>query len=333
MKKVVLFLLVFVFALNKSDAQTCLPEGINFSTQSQIDSFMINYPGCTGIEGFVIVGAENGWDDIDIANFDSLINVTSIGEYLKLWNNDPLSDLTGLNNLTSIGGDLLIESNSSLESLNGLDNLTSIGGEMKIYANNYMTSTEGVNSLSSIGGDLKVQNNNALPSVSGLSSIETINGDLIIMSNYSLLSLEGLNSIAASSITSLNITSNSSLTDCAVQSVCDYLDLAENVVSISNNAGGCNNVSEVEQACVSLSVEELNAESQWSIYPNPATSMVYISSNQTIDKVYTYNHIGQLAIQELSIVNSIDVSSLSPGVYIIEVEAGDTKQRKKLIIE
>ena len=29
----------------------CLPEGITFTTQSQIDSFQVNYPGCTEIEG------------------------------------------------------------------------------------------------------------------------------------------------------------------------------------------------------------------------------------------------------------------------------------------
>ena len=31
--------------------QTCLPDGITFVRQSQIDSFPFNYPGCTIIEG------------------------------------------------------------------------------------------------------------------------------------------------------------------------------------------------------------------------------------------------------------------------------------------
>ncbi len=29
----------------------CLPEGITFTTQAQIDNFQLNYPGCTEIEG------------------------------------------------------------------------------------------------------------------------------------------------------------------------------------------------------------------------------------------------------------------------------------------
>ena len=33
--------------------QSCLPGGITFTTQAQIDSFPINYPGCSEIEGFV----------------------------------------------------------------------------------------------------------------------------------------------------------------------------------------------------------------------------------------------------------------------------------------
>ena len=36
-------------------AQPCLPEGITFTTQAQIDSFQINYPNCTEIEGDVII--------------------------------------------------------------------------------------------------------------------------------------------------------------------------------------------------------------------------------------------------------------------------------------
>ena len=34
----------------------CLPEGITFTTQEQIDNFQTNYPGCTEIEGDVYIG-------------------------------------------------------------------------------------------------------------------------------------------------------------------------------------------------------------------------------------------------------------------------------------
>jgi hypothetical protein len=38
---------------------TCLPEGINFTTQAQIDNFQTNYPGCTEIEGDVLILGSN----------------------------------------------------------------------------------------------------------------------------------------------------------------------------------------------------------------------------------------------------------------------------------
>jgi len=56
MKKLLLTLLITFLSLVLL-SQGCLPEGITFTTQAQIDSFPINYPGCTEIEGDVgIVG-------------------------------------------------------------------------------------------------------------------------------------------------------------------------------------------------------------------------------------------------------------------------------------
>jgi hypothetical protein len=56
--------------------QGCLPEGITFSTQDQIDNFQVNYPGCTEIEGFVIIQGN------DISNLDGLSVLTAVGGFL-----------------------------------------------------------------------------------------------------------------------------------------------------------------------------------------------------------------------------------------------------------
>ena len=40
-------------------SQSCLPQGISFTSQAQIDSFPINYPGCTEIEGPVTISGSN----------------------------------------------------------------------------------------------------------------------------------------------------------------------------------------------------------------------------------------------------------------------------------
>jgi hypothetical protein len=143
----------------------CLPEGIAFTTQEQIDYFQANYPGCTHIGGEVKI---NG-----VSNLNGLNVLTSIGETLKIGNsgqpNPYLTSLAGLENLSFVGGDLLIggatlagPSNPNLTSLEGLDNLTSIGGKLKIIKNPALTSLNAMEGLTFLGGDIFISNNQSL---------------------------------------------------------------------------------------------------------------------------------------------------------------------------
>jgi hypothetical protein len=54
-------------------SQSCLPEGIRFYAQSQIDNFQFNYPGCTEIEGDVLI------DSNLITNLNGLSVLISVG--------------------------------------------------------------------------------------------------------------------------------------------------------------------------------------------------------------------------------------------------------------
>ncbi|MCD4746108.1 MAG: hypothetical protein K8R58_07400, partial [Bacteroidales bacterium] len=78
MKKLTLLIVLTFIIQAYVSSQTCLPEGIEFTTQAEIDNFQTNYPNCTEIEGDVTI---NG------------INITN---------------LNGLNVLTAFGGDLSI---------------------------------------------------------------------------------------------------------------------------------------------------------------------------------------------------------------------------------
>jgi hypothetical protein len=40
-------------------AQSCLPDGISFTHQTDIDSFHQDYPGCTNIEGNVYIAGNS----------------------------------------------------------------------------------------------------------------------------------------------------------------------------------------------------------------------------------------------------------------------------------
>ena len=58
MKKLFTITVVTLFVCLLTSAQeSCLPDGIDFTAQEQIDNFQANFPGCTEIEGDVgIIG-------------------------------------------------------------------------------------------------------------------------------------------------------------------------------------------------------------------------------------------------------------------------------------
>jgi hypothetical protein len=113
MKKIIIILVILhasFFTVQPAAAQwgcSCLPEGIDFYTQEQIDSFQVNYPGCKVIKGDVMIC--DGCDgSIDIKNLNGLNILTSIEGDLEFPCNDSLTTLTGLEGLTMIGGSLRI---------------------------------------------------------------------------------------------------------------------------------------------------------------------------------------------------------------------------------
>ena len=86
-------------------------------------------------------------------------------------------------------------------------------------------------------------------------------------------------------------------------------------------------------ACT-VEISEVQAES-FSIYPNPATNEVFISSNthSIINGLNIYNQLGQIVFHQQGFNKKIDVSALQPGIYIIELVIGESIVRKKLMIE
>ncbi|MCD4729981.1 MAG: hypothetical protein K8R74_05245, partial [Bacteroidales bacterium] len=190
--------LIFIDSLLMSPgiySTSCLPEGITFTTQEEIDNFQVNHPYCTEIEGDLIISGA------DIINLNGLNVMTSVGGDLNILDNYALTNLTGLENLTSIIGNLKIGSeyeyngNFSLTSLSGLDNLTTIGDSLKIGYNDALTGLSGLENLVSIGGGLIVEKSNALISMTGLGNLVSVGGNCIIAANQTLTSLSGLDNL------------------------------------------------------------------------------------------------------------------------------------------
>jgi len=156
MKKLVLqFILGFIAVVTYS--QPCLPDGIMFTNQAQIDSFPAKYPYCDAIGGNVSIHGS------DITELNELSNLTSIGGYLVIFNNNSLTSLSGLENLTFIGGSLVLNGNNSLTGITDLENVTSLGGYLTIHDNNSLTSLSGLDNISAgTISDIYIYNNQLL---------------------------------------------------------------------------------------------------------------------------------------------------------------------------
>ncbi len=417
-------------------SDNCLPEGIEFLTQWDIDNFQSNYPDCNEILGNVTIGEQ--WYSSNISNLDGLSILTGIGGYLdvrlndylislnglsnlstvggliSIFNNDGLTDLsgleqittvnenlyityndaltslTGLENLTFVGGDLTFRENTVLPNLDGLENLNSVGGALEIRINAMLESMCGLNGINSIGDYLWIVNNPVLPSLEGLEGISSIPGYLDINYNPDLLdltgldnlssisgylyirdndnminltgldnlnsigehmefrnndalenltalqsltsigaefrvwdndiltSLSGLDNVEANSISDLYINDNALLSVCDIESVCNYLIAPNGAIYIHNNASGCADQEEVEDACFN-DISEFGTLDYFSITPNPVSTLAQIR--------FIVNERGNV-ICDLYEVSGVCVKHCfsvqkTPGEHNLEIDMGD----------
>ena len=85
----------------------------------------------------------------------------------------------------------------------------------------------------------------------------------------------------------------------------------------------------------SLEKQKIKVANQLNIFPNPATSFITINVNggQPIEEAIIYNHLGQKALETLPVNNTVDVSTLKPGIYFLEVITSESRAGTKLIID
>jgi hypothetical protein len=198
----IIIFLLFIRIIGFS--QSCLPEGITFNSQADIDNFHNNYPNCSKIEGDVEIMGN------DITNLNGLSNLTSFGGNIIIKHDSSLNSLVGLHNVRCIKGDIIIFYNPLLTNLIGLGNLDTIGGNLDIQYNQKLTNFIGLNKLKSLGGYLSLWVNDSLTSLKGLENLPVIGKDLIIISNNALQDLAGLDNVTSIG-ESVSIFSNTSL--------------------------------------------------------------------------------------------------------------------------
>lgn len=160
-----ILILFFLIIYQISNCQTCIYGALTLNSQSEVDEFANNYPGCVEVLGNLII-------------------------------TDGVNNLEGLNQLESINGLLSIKETTNLLKLNGLENLSYVG-ELNIKDNNSLISLSGINNLTIVDGDFDLINNPLIPNFNGLNSLESILGDFWIFNNDALLNFEGLENLSS----------------------------------------------------------------------------------------------------------------------------------------
>jgi len=294
-------LLIVLYTANSSIAQSCLPDGIWFSHQSEVDSFSINYPNCTEIGGTVDIIGD------DITNLNGLSAITSIGGQLWIRDNPILSDISGLSNLTTITGDLNFLNNPILLSLNGFNNLTSV--EYVDFFSDTITSLNGLNSLSHVGGDFHIGSAKLLTDISALSGLTSIGGALIIVGATALENFNGLNNlkIIGRYLTLLN---NSSLTSLYglnnLSQIGEYFEIKNNDALTSLN--------ELDSLIsVGSSIEIWNNDTLINLNGleriSSINGRIYIYDNMALANIEGIKNISAASISDLYIINNNNLST------------------------
>ena len=165
-----------------------------------------------------------------------------------------------------------------------------------------------------------------ITNLNALYNLTSIDGSLTILWHPLLTSLYGLENIDAGSIDNLTIRSNTVLSSCDVQSICDYLVSPNGTVEFYDNATGCNSPEEVQDSCEAHAgiIAGISLANRLLIYPNPAHASITIelptqpSKNTTLTISSTNGQ--QLITQRIRKPHTeIDIRHLPVGIYIIKV--------------
>ncbi|WP_435262914.1 T9SS type A sorting domain-containing protein [Tenacibaculum sp. nBUS_03] len=90
-------------------------------------------------------------------------------------------------------------------------------------------------------------------------------------------------------------------------------------------------VPDLEQAYnKTLSLGDIDVK-DFTVYPNPVTDNLIVSYIDTITEITIYSLLGQEIYKDNSTSNIINVSSLTSGVYIVQIESGKKIEKIKFI--
>ena len=332
-----LLLIICLLATLTLSSQSCFPEGLAFSAQSQVDQFAAVNIGCKKINGNLTILGKNiknldGLSQItevegdiyitgcdSIINIDGLKNIQKVGGAIRIQNN-PLLMSIGFQHLKHVKGDFFyISSNPKIKSLSAMNRLDSISGIFQIWNQDSITSLTGLDSLTFVGKDIAIFKNKNLKSLNGLSSLVHAGDGFRVYENATLSTLDAL-SVDLKIDGPLVINDNPTLSDCAARAICEYIKNPSSFMVFNNNSSGCSSVSDVQTACLS-SGDHLTSIDEIKIYPNPASEFITFEGIKFIESVATLYDIHGQTLSKIDVKqhSSYDISHLPIGLYIIKV--------------
>lgn len=315
---------------------------LRFTSQAQLNQFIIDFPNCTSIDYHVVISGSGFTsvtplqnithvkrltitDATNLVSLNGLQNLTSVNGQLSI-KNSGLSNLQGLNNLasigntndSSIGNNLLLETNSSLTSITALSNLTYLGG-LSLTLNHVLTSLTGLENIQSeIPGSVSINGGIVFSSMEALDGITSIGGILMIKDCPSFVSLSGLDELTSVG-GQLQITNNDALV--SLESLENLNSTGDLLISANENLVSIEALSGMTSVDLGISIANnpnlasLNGLQNITLAagnPNYINSGVYIGYNHSLTSLDglqgIVNLIGQL--DHINITNNNNLTSL-----------------------
>lgn len=306
MHKFTLFIALALINVNFILAQ-CPQGNVTFYKQTDIDSFVLQYPDCTIIKGDLKIGVFDQPNN-SINDLTGLNQIVAVEGDLNINSNAALSNLNGLENIKTIGEDLTISTNAILSSIEVFENIVIIENRLAIGLNPVLTNLTGLHNIDKVGS-LNISYSDALENLSGLENIRVIEGTLNISNNPILKVLSGLDNI--SSVGGLLIADNPALLNLSVfqniTSLKRYLQIKSNVAL--SDLSGISNISTIGEQLVIVNIPSLTDLSDFANIRLTGGALS-ISNNQNLTSLSGIENIGP-EIQSLGIAYNPNLFSLS----------------------
>jgi predicted esterase len=85
---------------------------------------------------------------------------------------------------------------------------------------------------------------------------------------------------------------------------------------------------------VSTNVNEVLSQNDFTLFPNPATDRLVVTSDSEIESLTVYDLVGQPVLQKSGFLNSytLNIADLPRGIYLIKVQTGQKRMVKKVVL-